>query len=105
LTAFHHCSKLATTIPASSAGIYRRKDDRVSDAEREAWRNALDHGKHLSPEDLAEREGVPIQTVYGWNKTGAGPRYLRIGRHVRYRVADVLAWEKARLVERRSAVG
>ena len=29
------------------------------------------HGdKHLTPEELAEREGVPLETVYGWNKTG-----------------------------------
>ena len=54
--------------------------------------------KHLSPEQLAEREGVPLQTVYGWNKTRTGPRFMRIGRHVRYRVADVLAWEEARTV-------
>jgi hypothetical protein len=29
-----------------------------------------DGDTHLSPEDLARREGVPLQTVYGWNKTG-----------------------------------
>jgi predicted DNA-binding transcriptional regulator AlpA len=55
--------------------------------------------KHLSPAELAERYGVPIETVYGWNKTGRGPKYLRIGRHVRYRVADVLKWEDTRLVD------
>ena len=47
--------------------------------------------KHLTPEDLAERVGVPLETVYGWNKTGKGPRYMRIGRHCRYALADVLA--------------
>ena len=56
--------------------------------------------KHLSPEDLAEREGVPLDTVYKWNSSGDGPDYMRIGRHVRYRLADVLAWEKSRLVAR-----
>lgn len=55
-------------------------------------------GKHLSPEELAEREGVPVQTVYSWNKTGSGPDYLRVGRHVRYRLADVEKWERSRLV-------
>ena len=54
--------------------------------------------KHLSPEELAEREGVPVQTVYGWNKTGGGPSRMKIGRHVRYRLADVIAWEESRLV-------
>lgn len=76
----------------------------MSDTERAAWRKALDDkhkaldDKHLSPEQLAEREGVPLQTVYGWNKTRTGPRFMKIGRHVRYRAADVLAWEEARTV-------
>lgn len=70
----------------------------VSQVERAAWRKALDD-KHLSPEDLAEREGVPLQTVYDWNKTGRGPRYMRIGRHARYRLSDVIAWEESRLVD------
>ena len=59
--------------------------------------------KHLGPEQLAEREGVSVQTVYGWNKTRTGPRFMKIGRHVRYRLADVVAWEKARTVETRDA--
>ncbi|MFE2428436.1 helix-turn-helix transcriptional regulator [Streptomyces sp. NPDC059373] len=55
--------------------------------------------KHLTIDDLAEREGVPKETIYQWNSRGRGPRYLRIGRHVRYRLADVIAWEDARAVE------
>lgn len=52
--------------------------------------------KHLTPEDLAEREDVPTSSVYKWNSEGTGPRYLRIGRHVRYRLADVIEWENSR---------
>jgi predicted DNA-binding transcriptional regulator AlpA len=59
--------------------------------------------KHLSPAELAERYDVPIETVYGWNKQRIGPQYLRIGRHVRYRLADVIAWEKSRTVVTRTA--
>ena len=51
---------------------------------------------HLSPQDLAERENVPLATVYGWNTHGDGPRFMKIGLHVRYTLADVLAWEAAR---------
>lgn len=53
---------------------------------------------HLTPAELAERERVPLETVYGWNKTGDGPPRMKIGRHVRYRLADVIAWEKSRIV-------
>jgi excisionase family DNA binding protein len=46
----------------------------------------------LSVEELATYLGVPVATVYGWNSRGIGPKRLRIGRHVRYRQADVDAW-------------
>jgi len=59
--------------------------------------------KHLTPGDLAEREGVPLKTVYQWNSKGTGPRYMKIGRHVRYRLADVIAWENERYAENRGS--
>ncbi len=46
----------------------------------------------LSPQQLADYLGVPIKTVYVWNTTGTGPRRVRVGKHVRYRPADVAAW-------------
>ncbi|MFC6370500.1 helix-turn-helix transcriptional regulator [Nonomuraea thailandensis] len=55
--------------------------------------------KHLTPEDLAERMGVPVMTVYAWNSRGGGPRYMKIGKHVRYKLADVEAWENRHYVE------
>ena len=55
--------------------------------------------KHLTPEDLAEREGVPVKTVYTWNSDGTGPRYMKIGRYARYRLVDVIAWENERYAE------
>jgi predicted DNA-binding transcriptional regulator AlpA len=42
---------------------------------------------------------VPLGTIYVWNSKGVGPKYLRVGRHVRYRLADVVEWERSRLVE------
>jgi excisionase family DNA binding protein len=57
------------------------------------------HGEsHLTVEDLANREGVPLQTIYRWNREGDGPPRMRIGRHVRYRLSDVVAWEESRIV-------
>lgn len=56
--------------------------------------------KHLSVIDLAEREGVAVDTVYAWNRRGEGPKYMRIGRTCRYRLVDVIAWEETRIVDR-----
>jgi excisionase family DNA binding protein len=54
--------------------------------------------RHLTIVELAARLQVPEQTVHRWNRTGKGPTYIKAGRHVRYRLADVLAWEKSREV-------
>lgn len=58
---------------------------------------------HMSPEELAQREGVPITTVYRWNSEGTGPRFMKVGKHVRYREADVEEWESARLTPQPAA--
>lgn len=60
-----------------------------------------DEERHLTAEELADRAGVSLHTVYRWNSRGGGPPYLKLGRHARYRLADVIAWEKSR--ERRPA--
>lgn len=52
--------------------------------------------RHLTIKDLAERVGVGITTIYRWNSHGGGPAYLKIGRHVRYRLVDVERWEASR---------
>ena len=55
--------------------------------------------RHLTTDELAERLGgdFSVETVKRWRKTGTGPKYIRVGKHVRYRLADVEAWEKSRL--------
>lgn len=55
--------------------------------------------KHLSPDALAERMGVPVKTVYAWNHKHSGPRFIKVGKHVRYKLADVIAWEKSRYAD------
>jgi len=49
----------------------------------------------VSPADLAAEFGIPITSVYQWNSKGTGPRAAHIGRHVRYRRADVAKWIEA----------
>jgi excisionase family DNA binding protein len=47
----------------------------------------------LSRKDLAKRLGIPDKTPAEWATKGTGPKYARFGRHVRYRLSDVIAWE------------
>jgi excisionase family DNA binding protein len=46
----------------------------------------------LSIEDLADYLGVPVTTIYDWRVNGKGPCGVRVGRHVKFTVSDVLAW-------------
>jgi excisionase family DNA binding protein len=46
----------------------------------------------LSVEELSDYLGVPIRTIYDWRQTGHGPRGIRIGRHLKFAVSDVMAW-------------
>ncbi len=55
-----------------------------------------------SPEQLAERLGVPVATVFRWNYLGTGPLPLHVGRHLRYRPSDVNDWLEERAAESRA---
>lgn len=48
-----------------------------------------------TPDDVAAFLGVPKATVYKWRNQGTGPRTLKVGRHLRYLPAEVLAWATA----------
>jgi excisionase family DNA binding protein len=57
----------------------------------------------MSPAELAAYLAVPLKTIYKWQSQTPryGPRYLRVGRHVRYRRADVDTWlDTLEVVER-----
>lgn len=54
----------------------------------------------MSAEDLADFLGVPLNTVYVWNHRRRGPRAHKVGRHLRYRWAEVEAWLEAQAVDR-----
>src|SRR5262245_27731515 len=44
---------------------------------------------------LANRLGVSRSTLQSWRYSGRGPRFIKLGRMVRYRVADVDAYLNA----------
>lgn len=46
----------------------------------------------IGPEEISERWGISIRTVYSWRATQKGPPAARIGKHLRYRLKDVEAW-------------
>jgi excisionase family DNA binding protein len=51
----------------------------------------------LTRKEVAERIRLPEGTLAEWATKGTGPRYARFGKHVRYRLVDVLAWEESLL--------
>lgn len=44
---------------------------------------------------LASRLGVSRSTLQSWRYTGRGPRFIKLGRMVRYRSADIDAYLRA----------
>lgn len=50
----------------------------------------------MSTSEVAEYLNVPIGTIYQWRSSGVGPTGMRVGRHVRYRRAEVDKWLEAR---------
>ncbi|KUN70197.1 DNA-binding protein [Streptomyces canus] len=52
--------------------------------------------RYLNPDDVAEIFDVPKETLYQWRKKRVGPPSFRIGKHVRYDPADVLAYVTSR---------
>ncbi len=53
----------------------------------------------FTTEQAAEYVGLSSNTLNRWRYTGDGPRYLKLGRAVRYRQADLDAWLDERVRE------
>lgn len=45
-----------------------------------------------SIEDVSAYLGIPIASLYQWRYLNKGPRAAKVGRHLRYRWADVNEW-------------
>lgn len=50
----------------------------------------------LTPEGLAQTLSIPQRTIDDWRYRGVGPTWLRIGKHVRYRMSDVEDWLRSK---------
>jgi len=53
--------------------------------------------KHLNPHQLAQRWNLTYRTLERWRTQGIGPKFLKIGWRIMYRLADVEAYETAHL--------
>jgi hypothetical protein len=49
----------------------------------------------LTRQELAARWKMPPATLAQWAPQHKGPRCRRFGRHVRYALSDMIAWENA----------
>jgi predicted DNA-binding transcriptional regulator AlpA len=54
--------------------------------------------KYLEPNDVHVLYGISEKTLANWRSQGRGPRYLKIGRLVRYAMADLEDWERSKRV-------
>jgi predicted DNA-binding transcriptional regulator AlpA len=54
----------------------------------------MDHDKNtaITESELARRAAVSTAVLRKWRREGTGPRFVRLGRCVRYLVADVDTW-------------
>jgi hypothetical protein len=53
--------------------------------------------KHLNQKELAERWNLSGRSLERWRWIGAGPRFLKLGGRVVYRLEDVEAYEAEQL--------
>jgi predicted DNA-binding transcriptional regulator AlpA len=64
--------------------------------ETQQTNESLSNGSELLDEaKLASRLDVSRATLQSWRYAGKGPRYIKIGRLIRYRSADVDAYLRA----------
>jgi hypothetical protein len=54
---------------------------------------------HMNQQQLAEYWGISARTLERWRSIGWGPRYIKIGGRVVYRVEDILEYEAEHLHE------
>lgn len=71
------------SVNTDSPLVRFRQDQTTEDSMSNDW---------TSIEALADELHVPVRTVYAWRHRGLGPRGYKIGKHVRFRRADVEAW-------------
>ena len=57
------------------------------------------HQTFLDSDQAAEYLGLKRTTLEAWRCRGGGPKFVKLGRAVRYRQTDLDAWIESRLRE------
>ncbi|SHN73529.1 helix-turn-helix transcriptional regulator [Bradyrhizobium erythrophlei] len=52
----------------------------------------LDVSALVTEKDAARFLSMSFRTLQAWRSEGKGPPYLKLGRSIRYRMSDLLAW-------------
>jgi hypothetical protein len=86
------CQLVALPLIYSAARAHRREVIAMEEYTEDKW---------ITRQDLADRYGVPVKTPAEWASNGTGPRYAKFGRHVRYRLCDVIDWERKQFAQDR----
>jgi excisionase family DNA binding protein len=53
----------------------------------------------LTSDELAKYLSIPVSTIRQWPSRDKGPRRMKVGRHVRYRVGDIREWLEKQYVD------
>lgn len=48
--------------------------------------------KYVNDVEAAKIAGLSPQTLRNWRQLGRGPNYIKLGRSVRYSLADLISW-------------
>lgn len=51
--------------------------------------------RYLTPTEVAQLLGIPVETVYQWRYKRTGPPGFRVGRHLRFDPRAVRQWVDA----------
>lgn len=81
------------------AATMKRMHEKAEDMEREALAPSsvfLMSSTTMKPSELAEFLKVSKTTLASWRRKERGPRWVGVGRGIRYRRSDVDAWLEQR---------
>ncbi len=76
---------------------------RIPNSKTRDQNQVADHGydvrvRHLNQSELADRWNLSPRTLERWRWLGEGPRFLKLGGRVLYRLEDVEAFESTNTV-------